>query len=102
MGSMYGNTQSMRDPKDLCMGIHTEESSNIITVKVQLKIASWNCKHFSGSLNKAFARCVFDKCDCLLLQEHWLYESSLKMFAEIYANVVIMKEGKITMDCGVS
>ena len=63
-----------------------------------LTIGSYNCKHFSGHLKTQFTKCLFEKCDILCIQEHWLYESQVNCFNEIDRNIVLMKEGCSAMD----
>ena len=63
-----------------------------------LKIASYNCKIFKGELKKNMCGELLEKCDFLLIQEHWLYEENFNRFDSIYDNVNISIEGKSAMD----
>ena len=50
-----------------------------------LSIASYNCKHFGGchvDLKKSFVKGLFNQCDIVMLQEHWLYESQFHVFSD--------------------
>ena len=39
-----------------------------------LNIKSFNCKNFKGTLREDFIKDVFQQCDFMCIQEHWLYE----------------------------
>ena len=66
-----------------------------------LCIASYNCKHFGGShidVKKTFINGLFQYCDIIMLQEHWLYESQFHVFDDImpYGNLGV--HGSSAMD----
>ena len=63
-----------------------------------LRISSFNCKYFNGTLKKNFCKELLDTCDFLLIQEHWLYEDNFHKFDEIDCNINICKSGKSAMD----
>ena len=63
-----------------------------------LRISTFNCKHFKGTLTKNFCKELLDSSDFLLIQEHWLYEDSFHKFNEIDNNINICKNGKSAMD----
>ena len=62
------------------------------------KICTYNCKNFRGPARKEFIADMFKKCDILLLQEHWLYESQFHLFDELCTDTSIMYIGKSSMD----
>lgn len=61
------------------------------------KIASYNCKHFSGHFKIEYITSIFDKCDFLLLQEHWLHEENFDVFSSLYKNGSVGIQGKSAM-----
>ena len=63
-----------------------------------LKIATYNCKNFNGSLTYKYCKELMDKCDFLLLQEHWLYEQNFHKFEEINKSIRIGIEGSSAMN----
>ena len=66
-----------------------------------LRLISYNCKNFGGchsDLKKSFISELFNNCDFLLLQEHWLYTSQFHMFDDIGANKTILYNGISAMD----
>ena len=63
-----------------------------------LRISSFNCKYFNGTLKKNFCKELLDNSDFLLIQEHWLYEDNFHKFDEIDNNINICKSGKSAMD----
>ena len=66
------------------------------------KIASFNCKHFSGQLKKNYISDVFKKCDILMLQEHWLHEENFESaFSSLDNNISVCMQGKSAMPSNV-
>ena len=63
-----------------------------------LRISSFNCKYFNGTLKKNFCKELLDGCDFLLIQEHWLYEDNFHKFDEIDCDINLCKSGKSPMD----
>ena len=63
-----------------------------------LRISTFNCKYFKGSLKKKFCKELLDDSDFLLIQEHWLYEDNFHKFDEIDKDINICKNGKSAMN----
>ena len=65
-----------------------------------LRLISYNCKNFSGchsDLKKSFISRLFNNCDILLLQEHWLYMSQFHLLDDI-SDKSVMYHGVSAMD----
>ena len=65
---------------------------------VQLTVASFNCKNFQGILKARFTGELFDKCDFICLQEHWLFESQFHRFSEVLENETVLYQARSAMD----
>ena len=63
-----------------------------------LKITTYNCKHFDGTIKEKFCSELLEECDFLLLQEHWLYLDNFHKFDNISNSSPICKSGKSSMD----
>ena len=66
-----------------------------------LKLATYNCKYFDGSLTYKYCKEVMENVDFLLLQEHWLYEQNFHKFEEVDKSINICFSGKSSMDAEV-
>ena len=63
-----------------------------------LKIATYNVKHLEGDCKMRYMLDIFNQCDFMLTQEHWLYESELHRYEQIGINSHVLLTGKSAMD----
>lgn len=63
-----------------------------------LSVATFNCKYFDGFMKEKVCRDLLDKCDFLLLQEHWLFLDNFHKFDKISDRYTVCKHGKSSMD----
>ena len=62
------------------------------------RIGTFNCKNFKGTLRSTFISNMFNECDVLFLQEHWLYESQFHLFDSICVDTALCYHGKSAMN----
>ena len=63
-----------------------------------LKICTFNCKNFNGTLKIDYISSLLDKCDFLCLQEHHLFESEFYKFEELSVQSSVMCTATSAMD----
>ena len=67
-----------------------------------IKIASYNCKHYNGLLKTEYISDVFKKCDFMLLQEHWLHDVNFDTaFSSLDNDNTVCIQGKSAMPSNV-
>ena len=68
----------------------------------ELKIVTYNCKHFNGLFKIEYMSEVFKKCDFMLIQEHWLYDVNFdNAFSNLDKESTVCFEGKSAMPSNV-
>ena len=64
-----------------------------------LNIKSFNCKNFKGTLREDFIKDIFQQCDFMCIQEHWLYEHEFYRFDALHiGDYTVMYHGTSAMD----